>query len=249
MRSNLIHIMKIILTLAFTLFFLLYLNAQSLTAIYKQNIKLPEKEKPTDEKNAKRYERHQHLLNETKNLTDQLKYKLIFNNNKAVFSMKNIMLKDESHHLMSLANIYSKGIFYNDNTNKKRIWNTKAFGENYVIDLPLLEWNISNEEESINGYICNKAIAKKTSYNKGEKYEKDVVAWYTNEIPVSYGPVGYSGLPGLIVKLEILDRVFTLQTVHTKENIPIDEPKDGKKIDLKEYYGLFEKANNNLSTK
>ncbi|WP_019039569.1 GLPGLI family protein [Psychroflexus tropicus] len=237
-----------ILFLTFTLFFSLSINAQNLTAIYKQNIEFPEMEKPTDEKNAKRYERRLHLLNETKILTNELEYKLMVNGNTSTFSLKRIMNKDGAHHLMSLANIYSKGVFYNDNSDKRRIWNVEAFGDNYIVNLPTLEWNIHNERKIIKGYTCNKAVTKRTSYSNGKKFEKDIIAWFTSEIPVSHGPVGYSGLPGLIVQLEIVDRVFTLEKIDNYVKKPTKEPKNGKKIDLKEYYVLFEKANNNFSS-
>ena len=56
-------------------------------------------------------------------------------------------------------------------------------------------WKPGKEQRKILGYICQDA-----SYMDGEKIIK---AWFTPEIPVSYGPGQYSGLPGLILAVEV----------------------------------------------
>jgi len=43
---------------------------------------------------------------------------------------------------------------------------------------------------------------------KGEK----IVAWFTAAIPVSDGPEGYYGLPGMILELEINNGTATIST-------------------------------------
>lgn len=54
-------------------------------------------------------------------------------------------------------------------------------------------WTLIDESKVINSFVCKKA---KTHY-KG----RDWTAWYATEIPFSYGPYKFSGLPGLIVKI------------------------------------------------
>ncbi|MEH0153089.1 GLPGLI family protein [Limibacter armeniacum] len=56
-----------------------------------------------------------------------------------------------------------------------------------------LIWNITEEMDTIQNYLCYKAT---TQYGK-----YDIVAWFTPEIPHSDGPHAFWGLPGLIVKL------------------------------------------------
>ena len=60
-------------------------------------------------------------------------------------------------------------------------------------------------DSTILGYTCHKA----TTRFRG----RDYVAWYTEEIPLSYGPYKFRGLPGLITCIYDKDRdhVFTLQ--------------------------------------
>lgn len=53
------------------------------------------------------------------------------------------------------------------------------------------QWEITNEQKEISGYMCTKAISKINGYH----FE----AWFTEEIPISAGPEKYDSLPGLIL--------------------------------------------------
>lgn len=65
----------------------------------------------------------------------------------------------------------------------------------YVESVPELKWNISSKSKTILGYTCQCA----TVSFRGRDYE----AWFTADIPLSYGPWKFQGLPGLI--LEVTD--------------------------------------------
>lgn len=58
-----------------------------------------------------------------------------------------------------------------------------------------IKWQLLDEYKNISGYKCQKAATK----FRGRNYE----AWFTSEIPLSFGPWKFNGLPGLI--LEIYD--------------------------------------------
>ncbi|TZF96009.1 GLPGLI family protein [Chryseobacterium panacisoli] len=63
----------------------------------------------------------------------------------------------------------------------------------YQEDRPV-KWEVANGVEKQNGYSAQKAVT--------EFGGRVWTAWFTKDIPLSDGPYKFSGLPGLIVKLE-----------------------------------------------
>ena len=72
-------------------------------------------------------------------------------------------------------------------------------------------WRMTEEKRVINGKKCTKAISK--GIVKAE-------AWFTTEIPFGYGPLGYYGLPGLIVELTTPTEVYNLMTFEYLQTAP-----------------------------
>ncbi len=64
-----------------------------------------------------------------------------------------------------------------------------------------LEWKILDETREIAGFECRKAVTKICD-------SVYVVAFYTDQIPVSAGPESFGGLPGLILGLAV-PRLYT----------------------------------------
>lgn len=63
------------------------------------------------------------------------------------------------------------------------------------LEAPLLSgWTLQPAQDTISGMNCQSA----TIHYGGRNY----TAWYTPQIPISDGPYVFSGLPGLIVKIE-----------------------------------------------
>jgi GLPGLI family protein len=121
------------------------------------------------------------------------KYLLEFNTNSSMYKEKP---KDENFG-------YSwRGdeIFcYRDLVNKTLVDKAVLGDKDVVIkdNIPLLKWKILNELRDIQGYICMKAQTKHPIYGS------PVTAWYTDKIPISSGPEGFGGLPGMILMLEL----------------------------------------------
>ncbi|WP_261510674.1 GLPGLI family protein [Chryseobacterium paludis] len=82
-------------------------------------------------------------------------------------------------------NISEQKVYYHDKIAGEQIY--------YQEDRPI-KWQVTEETEQQNGYKAQKATA-----NFGGRVW---TAWFTKEINISDGPYKFSGLPGLIVKLE-----------------------------------------------
>jgi len=76
-------------------------------------------------------------------------------------------------------------VYYHDKVAAKQIY--------YQEDRPV-KWEITNDTGKQNGYPAQKAVV-----NFGGRIW---TAWFTKDIAISDGPYKFSGLPGLIVKLE-----------------------------------------------
>lgn len=75
----------------------------------------------------------------------------------------------------------------------------------YEDQIGSLPWQISNETETILSYSCQKA----TLHFRG----RDYIAWFASDIPVSDGPWKFMGLPGLILKVEDTQQLFSFTLV------------------------------------
>ena len=100
--------------------------------------------------------------------------------------------------------------FTNLNTNKLSSTETITFDKSlYLVTeaLPKLDWDLSHPDTlKIGTYMCNKAT---TSF-RGRNY----IAWYTNDIPITFGPWKFHGLPGLI--LDMYDQTHKYEWIVTK---------------------------------
>lgn len=70
----------------------------------------------------------------------------------------------------------------------------------YTEDLKL-NWKISNEKQKIGEYNTQKATAQYGG--------RTWTAWFSSDIPFQDGPYKFSGLPGLIVKIEDADKNYS----------------------------------------
>ena len=97
----------------------------------------------------------------------------------------------------------------------------------------------TKEARIVNDYISQTSFQIHQHIRNLREDEKEITitAWYTPEIPVSQGPEGYWGLPGLI--LEVNDGKTTILcskvVLNPKEKADIKAPATGKEVSQKEY--------------
>ncbi|MBN4072867.1 GLPGLI family protein [Crocinitomix catalasitica] len=99
------------------------------------------------------------------------------------------------------------------------------------------KWKMTSETKAVSGLTCMKATM--------ESDDGTIEAWFTPQIPVSSGPAGFGGLPGLIVHLSMNDGNFTISaTSIIPREIGKDEiiaPKKGKVVTREKFAELEKK--------
>ncbi|MDX8553443.1 GLPGLI family protein [Tenacibaculum sp. 1B UA] len=180
--------------------------------------------------NIKRY---QEILDEEM-MAKMLIFNLDFNKDESLFYLsKNLISEHENQETKK----YVTGLFYGYD----KIYINKA--KNQLIEqlyyssgstlksrkASFIKWNLSKETKSINGYKCYKATYTYIQKWRGREFPWKVTAWYTLEIPLQYGPIRYSGLPGLILELSEKDRGFIVDKItFMDKKIKIKIPDGGK---------------------
>ena len=98
-----------------------------------------------------------------------------------------------------------------------------------IADHEMPAWKIQKEFMKIEGMNCQKATAD----YKGRKWE----AWFSKDYPISDGPYKFSGLPGLVVKINDVENnhAFNLIQVKKMKSIFALLPKNNKKTSDADY--------------
>lgn len=151
-------------------------------------------------------------------------YFLTISGNKAVYKEERTM-DDESINNRSLAirKIISNDGYQNISydSEKKIVEKSKfAMGTTFCVKTTFGEekWKVSDESKMIDKYLCYKATLKKKTLDKmGNEIDKVITAYFSPELPISLGPLGYCGLPGLI--LELSDNAKTIRLVSLQPTI------------------------------
>lgn len=188
-------------------------------------------------------------------------YSLLFNKTECLYEEEKRLDKPEASNGMSVSISFSSaGKKYLNVKDKNSIVEDEIFGKEFLIVEPLVkpEWKLIGETKKIGDYDCFKAELvipvsekqkkeyeeflkneeKKPALFKMEKPEDKVVtAWYTPEIPVSFGPDNYWGLPGLILEVNDGDNMLLCSKValNTKEKTKIKAPTTGEKVTQKKF--------------
>lgn len=107
-------------------------------------------------------------------------------------------------------------IYFKDFTSENSIEELSLGGKRYYVknDFERYKWETFKEEKKIQNFNCYLA---KTYYNG-----LDVYAWYCPNLPYAVGPRDYSGLPGLILELQVGKLIFLAKSIDFPKNIDIE---------------------------
>jgi GLPGLI family protein len=166
------------------------------------------------------------------------------------------MGSEESGMVMVVRRGNNNNMLYKDLDQNTFVNKTNFLGRDFLIsdELKPFAWQVSEEQQTILGYPCIKATYQDTTQapmgmkiimndgNKETKTEKAppqiVTAWFAPTLPVASGPDKYFGLPGVILKLEIGDRVIVANKVDLASTETIKIPEGGQKMNQKEFDAL-----------
>ncbi|MBU2928093.1 GLPGLI family protein [Winogradskyella psychrotolerans] len=180
------------------------------------------------------------IMTRLNKVRDSVNINLDFNGEKSLFYVDketNLGLSNERGYdaVMSSFKIH----YRNDKTEKKI--KVESSDKTYLVysNTSDVVWEITKETKKIDVFLCLKATTKikDKHYTKGI-IEKDVVAWFCPEIPISLGPNNYGGLPGLIMELNEGLLTYYVKNVNLKPDFDIDiEKPKGTLISQKDYFG------------
>lgn len=164
------------------------------------------------------------------------KSKLVFNNNKSLFTPE---VPTEAPSVFMNPPIATQiNTVYTDASANKRVTQKDALGETFLVtdSASKIVWKLTDETQEIAGYTCRRAngLILDSVY---------VVAFYTDKIWMSSGPESFSGLPGMILKLALpKEHVIWTATKVTVAEVPeaaIVPPKKGKPQTGKELFKVL----------
>ena len=171
----------------------------------------------------------------------KLKSTLTFANNKTLFVPEASSLIGSMGFFNEMPMVSQHNTIYTDLSGHQRIIQKKAFEESFLLrdSTHKIKWKITSETREIAGYQCRRAnaIILDSVY---------VVAFYTDQIPVSGGPESFNGLPGMILGLALPhDNVTWFATKVTDTSVTqntLIPPGKGKAVTNKEFFDKLSSA-------
>lgn len=181
-------------------------------------------------------------------------YRLTFKDRKAVYKKLKSLNNDQNPVIKAmtegLANF--SGSSYFDDSRKITLHQKEFAGSDYIIQKNIINWVLTKDTLKIDNYLCYKATTTYTIENTKGKHKIEVIAWYTPEISLPYGPDGYGGLPGLILQLNnngIITSLKKIKLFKKDKTIDIKLPTKGEKISEDEFNNIVAKQFANRKNK
>ncbi len=229
-----------------------YSQTKSGTIIYKKEILefISEKEgfEINKEKQPKYYNTVLLIDQNTKKIIKDINFLLKFNSAESVFKADGFLEIETNRFYKVAVGPEGSRIYYTNNASSLNIQQIDAYGELFLVEYPKNEWKLLNETKKIGVYTCYKATTIiKTKGIKGV-VETPIEVWYTPEINIPFGPLGYNGLPGLIVELSMFNFKYYVSKIelNSETEITIKKPSQGKKLTKEQFEEIGVNAMSNF---
>jgi GLPGLI family protein len=178
------------------------------------------------------------------NGSKKIKLKLEFDSKNSKFYLEKGLEDSDTQFAVAWANC--KNTIYTISSDNKSYYNNSSNSMEIVKENEFLiynelgsEWITHNEYKMIDTFICYKATKSVEYETRNGLQKKLITAWYCPELPYSFGPNGYFGLPGLILELTDKNVTFIAQKINLLKKEKIEFVKKGKLISNKEYQNIL----------
>ncbi|MDN3586811.1 GLPGLI family protein [Pedobacter aquatilis] len=118
-------------------------------------------------------------------------------------TLEEMKFKREENHDYTIASNIKPSFIYKNFSRRNIFFDGIVGFKPYLASdsIPNFKWKITKERGKVLNYSCTKAVAK----FRGRTY----TAWYTDEISIRNGPWKFCDLPGLIIKVNDEQGIFT----------------------------------------
>lgn len=194
------------------------------------------KSEATEELRSKNILRYQESLDEEMMLK-MLTFNLDFNNNESLFYLSQNLITEHENQSRKK---YVTSLFYGFdkiyiNKTKNELIEQLYYSSGNILKFKkanFIEWNLTKETKNIIGYKCYKATYTYIQKWRGREFPWKITAWYTPEIAQQYGPIRYTGLPGIILQISEDNRSFVANKIKFfNEELKIKKPNNGKVLE------------------
>ena len=233
----------------FTVLFFYFLNAQSDVIKVGYIASLDNKELIERIQNSSLFTQEVKKIRIRHELSKEpVRFKLLFNEGEGIFKMD---LKETNKIIgdFNPTEVASGGgrVYYSNAITKEQFWISDLITPGAFIHLEKINWKFTSETKQIGDYLCYKATAiMPKDQPSGNEYLEPVVAWFTKEIPTSFGVLKFHGLPGLTMELTFNRKhdgrvTFLVDKIdlNPKEALVIQKPKGTRDMTEKEYVALI----------
>jgi len=181
------------------------------------------------------------LLEKVMNSSDVI-FELVFNSNESLFYYVSGI---EKGNLTSISSGTSN-LYYTNLKTEEVYRQRSSYNKLLIIEEPLA-WELTQETKKIGKYNCYKATTTRIAQNRNKIMKRAIIAWYTPEIPITYGIQNLNGLSGLILELSVENTAVktTFKAINIelnpKEEVLFERPQ-GKKITSQEFIETLRNA-------
>ena len=178
-------------------------------------------------------------------------FNLFFSKNEALFEVNTDNVEKQNLYNPTALSAKAQRTYYSNSITKETFWISDQITPGAFIHPEQIGWEFTSETKKIGDYLCYKAIAVMSKEQpSGNEYLEPVEAWYTKDIPTSFGILKFHGLPGLTLALTYNRKhdgrlTFSMDKIdlNPKEEIAINKPNGTRNMTEKEYVALINRLN------